>query len=553
MRKRWKVKEFTEKAKSLAKELDLDPIIVQILLNREIKEEDFRFFLNPSPSSFFCPHLLPDIEIAIDRIKKAVRKGEKVSLFGDYDVDGITSLAIFYDYIKNQPVETSFYIPHRLKEGFGLNKDAIKRIKRQGTNLLICFDCGTNSLEEIELAKALGIDTIVVDHHQPKEGYNFPFAFINPKRKDSRYPFNNLSSAALTFKLVQALKQSSCLNLLDLVALSIVCDVVPLKGENRALLKEGLKWLKRTNRLALNVLCQTSGVKIENIDTFHLGYILGPRINASGRVDSAKYALEIFLTQDIVQARKLAYKLEEYNRLRRDIENVVLREAEETLARDYGDFSAIVVHKEGWHHGILGIVASRLVDKYYRPTFVIGFEQQRGRGSARSIANFNLMEALGHCEQYLANYGGHKKAAGIEIFYKDVDGFKQRIGEVAKKLLSPQDLIPVLDIDLEIEFKDISLELAIALEKLKPFGEGNPLSLFLTRKVSVKQAPKLINSGMYSIWLTDSKYTYEAIFFERNEFLDLVNYGKDLDIVYALEENRFHNSVKLVLKDVRLH
>ncbi|MCM8774447.1 MAG: single-stranded-DNA-specific exonuclease RecJ [Candidatus Omnitrophica bacterium] len=551
MRKRWKIGKLTDKAKFIAKKSSLNPIIVQILINRNIEENDFSDFLN-NKGHFYSPLLLPDMKIALERIKRAIKDRERICLFGDYDVDGITSLVIFYDYIKETGVEFSFYIPHRLKEGFGLNREAIKKIKEEGTSLVICFDCGTNSNDEVNLARSLGMDMIIVDHHFPKEGVNTPLAFINPKRRDSSYPFSFLTSASLAFKLVQALKDNDCLHLLDLVALSLVCDVAPLIGENRNLLKEGLKLLREAKRPCIDILCKSSGIKSENIDTFHLGYILGPRINASGRVNTAKDSLEMFINPDKNRLEEYVKRLEEHNRLRKEIEKRILEEAEEDISRYIKDYPTIVVYREGWHQGILGIVASRLVERYYRPAFVFGFQNERGKGSARSIANFNLMEALNYCSQYLTTYGGHTQAAGIEIVYKNIEEFKNKLNEVAGKFLSPQDYLPCLDIDLEVELTDINLDLVKSIDNLKPFGEGNPQPLFVTRGVFVKQPCKKNSNGIYSVWLSKNELTYEGIFFENNGLVDILNYGKFVDIVYSLERNYYYDSVRLVLRDVRL-
>lgn len=552
MRKRWKIKKNNPALAEIAKRNNLNPVIVQLLLNREIKEEEFHNFLNIDKTCLYDPLSLPDIKIASKRINDAIKNNEKIALFGDYDVDGITSLSIFNDYIKDTKANFSFYIPHRLNDGFGLNLDAIKKIKNEGANLLITFDCGTNAVKEIEYAKSLGIDTIVIDHHTPHDNFNAPYAFVNPKRKDSNYPFSDLSNGAVTFKLVQALKGNDCSHLLDLVALSTICDVVPLKGENRVIIKEGLKTMRKAKRLALDVLCQSSGIKPGNIDTFHLGFILGPRINASGRVNTAYDALNMFLTQDKATASSLASKLEECNRKRRLIESQVLQEAVEQAEKDKDDRYSFVVYSQGWHTGVLGIVASRLVDRYYRPVFVVGFNGDLGRGSARSIDGFNIVKALGKCENYCNEYGGHKKAAGLEINFNDIEKFKSEFEKTAREMIKTKDLIPVLNIDMQIKFSDINMPLVDDLEKFKPFGEGNIRPMFTTNKVLIKQKPKKVTKRMYSAWLCHDGFTYEAVFGQNNGFHDIINYTDKCDIVYSIEENRYHNNVRLLLKDVRI-
>ncbi|OQX81352.1 MAG: single-stranded-DNA-specific exonuclease RecJ [Candidatus Omnitrophica bacterium 4484_70.1] len=547
MRKEWKIKNPFPQTQILAKKYNLNPIMVQLLLNRGIKEEDFFSFLNPNYSLLLSPFLLPDMEKAVKRIKKAVEHKEKIFLFGDYDVDGITSLVIFYEYLKNFASSVSFYIPHRIEEGYGLNIEAIKRMKKEGISLLICFDCGTDAYREIEKAKSEGIDVIVVDHHTPKREDFSPYAFINPKRVDSSYPFKDLSSAALSFKLVWALEEKIPLYLLDLVALSVVCDIVPLKGENRLFLKEGIKWLRSGHRETINILCKIAKIDFHNLTPYHLGYILGPRINASGRISSAKEALNLFLVEDKKEKEKIAYQLEEYNQKRRAIEARIIEEAER-MVEDKEDF-VYVLYKDGWHPGVLGIVASKFVEKYWRPTFIIGINEMLGRGSARSIPQVNLVEILNPCQEYLIEYGGHKKACGFKIHREYLEEFKEKVNQITKEKLEGNYPSPFWDIDIEVKFKDINLSLLREIEKLEPFGEGNEPPLFLTSKVLPKSLPKKKNSK-YSFWLSDGSLTLEAIVSDE-QLIDIVNYGSYLDIIYYPQSSSL-NQIRLVVKDLRL-
>lgn len=555
MVEKWIIHNISPHAQKLAKKYNLNELIVHLLLRREIPEGEFLSFLDPCCSHLHSPLLLPDMERAVTRIQKAMAQREKMCLFGDYDVDGITSLSIFYEYIGRFPAAVSFYIPHRIEEGYGLNKKAIRKIGNEGITLLICFDCGTNAKEEIELARSLGIDVIVVDHHTPSGGENFPYAFINSKRKDSVYPFRDLSGAGLTFKLVQALAGKDCFELLDLVALSVVCDVVPVKGENRIFLKEGIRQLKETSRVGIQALCEISGIKQTAIEPYHLGYILGPRINACGRMADARQALGLFNSSDKEYVRKVALQLDEYNRLRRSVESAILREAEELIEREFKDDTAFVLHKDGWHPGVLGIVAAKLVDRYRRPTFVIGFSEKmserKGRGSARSIPGFHLMEALELCKDFLYTYGGHKKAAGIEIFKEYIDDFREKLNSITQQQAAEKSL-PVLDIDAELPFHNINMAFVEDVEKLKPFGEENNRPLFLTRNLLSKTLPKKKSGNRYFFWVSDGCLTYEALFYKSDEFLDIVNYGSSLDIVYSLEKDYYYNSMRLVIKDLRL-
>jgi len=557
--KNWIVRNFSPQAFVLSKKYNINPVLAQLLINRDIREEEFFSFLEPRVDNLFSPFLLPDIDKALERIRKAIERGERVCLLGDYDVDGVTSLVIFYEYIKNFPLQISFYIPHRIHEGYGLTKNVLEKVKGGGVTLLICFDCGTNSYQEARLAKSLGIDVIVVDHHTPKKGLNNDFyAFLNPKREGSSYPFKELTSAGLAFKVVWALRRNFPFDLLDLVALATVCDVVPLKGENRIFLSEGIKWLRSNYRPAISALCESAKITPKNIEPYHIGYILGPRINACGRVADAKKILDFLLCYDTEQLRESAKIIEDYNRQRKAIESEVLREAEEIVERDLKEDFALVVYRDGWHPGVLGIVASKLVERFWRPTLVIGVENNRGKGSGRSIPGIHIMEVLEECRELLSTYGGHKKAAGIEISKENLEKFKYKFNEVVERRVGSKRFLPNLEIDLELPFKYISVKLVQELEKLKPFGEENSYPLFLTRNVHVKSPPKKVNisSGkqtkLYNFWITDGTYTYEAVSSEDNQFFDLLNYGASLDIVYSLERNSYYDNVRLVIRDIRI-
>ncbi|MDD4182768.1 MAG: single-stranded-DNA-specific exonuclease RecJ [Candidatus Omnitrophica bacterium] len=549
-RRIWKIKEVTPQAKLLSQKHNISVYLAQILLNRSIEEKELPAFLSHNIESLHSPFLLPDIQKAIRRIEKAIEDKEKIIVVGDYDVDGVTSLAIFNEFVKGHQNLFSFYIPHRVNEGYGLNTDVIEKAKKDNQTLLIAFDCGTNSLKEIELAHSYGIDAIVIDHHHPKEGLNKAYAFINPKRSDCNYPFKDLSAGALAFKFLQALTKKDCSEALDLVALSLVCDVVPLKGENRILLKEGLRVLRVSKRPAIEALCKVAKIRQENISTFHIGYILGPRINASGRVASAHDSLQMFLSEDRGNVLNIALKLQEYNLKRKAIEMNILKEAEQKIEQDASNEYAIVVSGENWHSGVLGIVASRLADKYYRPSFVISFDDISGRGSARSIHSVHLMEALKECASSLSGYGGHKKAAGLEIFKEGLEEFKQRINTYIKNNTKPIDLIPILDIDLRLNFSDVSMGLIEELERLEPFGEENTKPMFISCSICKKNKPKRINSG-YSIWLSDGEKTLEGAIYDK-EILEVIEYAENFDIAYSLDKNNYHNEPLLVIRDVRL-
>lgn len=548
--KLWRVKEASPFAQAFADRCKITSALAQVLINRNIAETDVPSFLEPTIETLHSSLLLPDIEKAVHRIKTAVSRREKILIAGDYDVDGITSAACFYEFIKDYQGLFSFYIPHRVKEGYGLKKEAVEKAKRQASALIVCFDCGTNSLEEIELAAKYGIDVIVVDHHHPKDNLNRPYAFVNPKRSDSLYPFKDLSAGAVSFKLLQALTGRPCRQALDLVALSLVCDVVPLVGENRALLREGLNYIRQSPRLAIKALCRASSLKQESISAFHLGFILGPRINAAGRVAHAMDSLELFLTEDQQKADKIASQLGEFNRLRKNIEAEIQKQAQQEIDKDICGRHAIVVSGENWHPGVLGIVASRLMDKYWRPAFVISFEDNVGRGSARSIPGIHLMQALDECRGHLHIYGGHSKAAGLHLFKEQLDDFKNKINSFVKDNITEESLLRVIELDLALTFKDISMPLVEELLKLEPFGEANPKPLFVSYGVGKKSAARKIPLG-FSLWLSNQGMVFEGVVYNR-DLMTILDYGDNFDIVYSLEKNTYHNTPRLTIKDCRL-
>lgn len=546
-RKAWKVAKPHPTVNTLAKKYNINPYLIQILLNRNICESEFESFLKPSVLQFHDPLLLPDIEKAVKRVNQALNDKEKVLVFGDYDVDGITSLAIFNEFAQKYPGQFSFRSPHRVEEGYGLSSKAVEDAIKDNVSLIITFDCGTNSPQEVALANSANIDVIVIDHHTLGSEVADAFALINPKREDSKYPFSELSGAALSYKFLQALTNKVCYQALDLVALSLVCDVVSLRGENRSLLREGLKVIRESSRPAIIALCRAGSIRQKYIDTFHIGFVLGPRINASGRVAHPEHALQLFLTQDQSQADDLAIKLGEYNRKRRNIETEILKEADEKIKDKVAGLSAIVVAQDGWHPGVLGIVASRLADKYQRPSFVISFDQDKGKGSARSTQNVHLLSALDQCKEHLVVYGGHSRAAGLEVSREKLDSFRQQMNSFIEANTSPEDFIPSLSIDAVLTLRDVNRDLAMQLERLTPYGEANPKPLFCAYSLIKKTQPKPAGKG-FSLWLSDDQRTFEAYFYDKN-ILEAISAADSFDIVFSLQMNYYHNAPRLVIRD----
>ncbi len=549
-RQRWEVKNTLGQNKKISAGPGINPILADILLSRGVKEEEITSFLYSSLEHLHPAKLLPHIGRAKARIKKAVSKKEKVMVLGDYDVDGVTSLAVFYEFTKKHPGIFSFYIPHRVKQGYGLSNEVVNNAKKGAIDLIIAFDCGTNSYQEIRYAKSLGIDVIIVDHHLPQVKKFNPVALVNPKIKGSKYPCRDLTAAALSFKLLQFIEEKNCYHALDLVALSIVCDVVPLLGENRTLLKAGINSLKKSNRPAVKALCKIAKIKQKNINNFHIGYILGPRINASGRIAHAKDALELFLTDNTEKACEIALKLNKYNQLRKNVEKQILKEAEERIKNNLCGEHALVVGGSGWHQGVLGIVASRLKDRYCRPSFVVSFDGKKAKGSGRSVEGVHLMDMLDKCSGSLNTYGGHKKAIGMELEQAKLDLFREEINLAIGKNTDANDFISVLRIDAKLNFRQINIDFVNELGLLSPYGEANPKPLFLSEGIKKKKNIQRIKSW-YSAWLTDGDKTFETILYNK-DLAEIISYGEKFDIAFSLNKDSYHNYPRLILRDCRL-
>ncbi|MFC1515103.1 single-stranded-DNA-specific exonuclease RecJ, partial [Candidatus Omnitrophota bacterium] len=440
--KKWKVIERTEESAQLAQDAGISRVVAHLLVARSIKDKEAaQRFLYPKRSYLFEPQRLSDMVPAVARIRKAIEEKQKILLFGDYDVDGITSLAMLGDYLRRRGADCEVVIPCRTSQGYGFNEQALEDARTQDKELIIALDCGTNSLI-LDKAQASGIDVIVVDHHQAFER-KLSFLLINPKRLDCPYPFKTLSTGALVFKLISALKGIFAHEYLDLATLSIVCDVAPLVDENRILVKLGLEKMRNDPCVGVASLIESNSIKKESIDTFHLGWILGPRLNASGRIAKAYPSFQLLASSSKQEAQELVAVLDKNNKERkvksRDLLNQALAkvESEVDLREDY----VIVLAEEDWHTGILGIVASNIKERYSRPTFLISMKDEAGKGSGRSIEGFHMIKALERCGEFLKDYGGHKKACGISIDKGQVEDFRRAINKIAKEELKAKDLV----------------------------------------------------------------------------------------------------------------
>lgn len=537
---------------TLSQELGLSKILAQILANRGIKtKEEAEKFLNVKIDHLLDPYSFLDMPKAVSLIRQAAGNKEKVMVCGDYDVDGITSTALLELTLSKIGLDVLHYIPHRIKEGYGLNKNILHFAEQKKIKLLITADCGINNHEEIKELRRNHIDVIITDHHEPLNS-DLPQAnsVINPKVKNSRYQYRDLAGVGVAYKLCQAVTEEKLFEDLDLVSLGTIADVVPLTGENRIFAKEGLIRLSQTKKTGLKALIEASGIKDKKITSSFVSFILGPRLNASGRMDSAEIALNLLMSEKQTEAEGLAQIIEAHNRQRQKIEGKVLEEAEALIDREvnFKDHKIIVIAKEGWHPGVLGIVASKLVDKFYRPAIVISLNYDLCKGSARSIKNFHLFQALSECKHLLEDFGGHAYAAGLVIAKDSIEDFKKSINRLAKEKLVLADLLPSLDIDMELALSDLNEPAIAELEALEPYGTGNPEPLFYTRNLKIKGEPQVLGRNTLKFWVTDGDTTYQAIGFGLGGFRDSLLNADVFDLVYTPRMDNWQGEENILLE-----
>ena len=559
MNKKWVYNEINlEKVNEIKEKYKLTDLIANILVKRNIVEDtEIKTFLEPTRSDFYDPFLLNDMEIAVNRIIKAIKNKESIIIYGDYDVDGITSISVLKQFLENRGIQVSQTIPNRLDEGYGLNKDAIERIAEEKHTLMITVDCGISGIEEIEYANSLGIETIVTDHHEPLDILPNALAIIDPKRKDNKYPFNQLAGVGVVFKLIQAiskkleLDEKEYLKYLDLVAIGTISDIVPLIDENRVIAKLGLKLVEVTKNIGLKTLINSLGY--QQINSMTISFGVAPRINACGRMGQAEEALKLFLTQDVLEAQSLTDKLNEYNRVRQEIEKKIYEDAIEKIEKNnMKDNNCIVLSGENWHHGVIGIVASKITDMYFKPSILICMEEEEGKGSGRSIPGFDLHNALCKTSNHLLKYGGHEMAVGLSLYKKDFEAFKNSFEEYASSC-NLEEIIPIINIDKQVTDKELTVESVKDLEKLEPYGEANKRPLFLYKNLKVDSIRSLTEGKHMKLTLkTDSNNIIVAMGFNMGNRAEEFVIGDKVDIVGTLELNSFNGleSVQFNLKDI---
>lgn len=562
MIKKWMYSKFdNDKVKSVAEQNGISELLARILLNRSFDDKDaIDVFLHPKIDNLYDPFLMNDMQIAVDAIIDACNNHEKITIYGDYDVDGITSVAVLKMFFADMGVEAEYYLPSRLEEGYGLNNNALDKIAANGTKLLITVDCGISAYEEVEYAKKLGLKVIVTDHHECPEILPNAIAVVDAKRPDSTYPFNSLAGVGATFKLIQAISyklefdRKRYLKYLDIVALGTIADIVPLIDENRIIVNFGLILMKQTRNIGLQALIRVSGYEGgEALNSTAVSFGLAPRINASGRMGKADLALELLLEKDIDKAYKIALELSETNKERQDVEKSIIDEALNIIERDkLYEKDIIVVYNKDWHHGVIGIVASKITELYYKPSILISIEDGVGKGSGRSIEGFDLHEALSNCTDLLLKFGGHEMAIGLSIAEENIEKFAEKVEKIANEK-GTKDLQATVKIDAEVSAHDISFQTLQEIELLKPFGEANPAPVFAYKNVKVEGVRLLSNEKHLKLTLKDGTNVFDAIAFNMGNKKYSIKIGDKIDVLHSIELNKFNGieKIQLNVKDIK--
>ena len=556
MNKKWVYNNVDEnKVLEIKEKYGLSELLANILVGRNIIEENqIKVFLEPTRNDFYDPFLLPDMEIAVPRIINAIENKEKIVIYGDYDVDGITSISVLKKFLEDRGLDVSEHIPNRLDEGYGLNKEAIDEINKSGCKLMITVDCGISGLEEVEYANSLGIETIITDHHEPLDELPKAIAVIDAKIKTNKYPFNQLAGVGVVFKLIQAisiklgLDEKEYLKYLDLVCIGTISDIVPLIDENRVIAKLGLKLVEVTRNIGLRTLLDSIGCK--KINSMSVSFGIAPRINACGRMGHADEALKLFLTNDKSEAIALTQKLNDYNKERQDIEKNIFEEALNKINEEnIEEKSAIVLGGDNWHHGVIGIVASKITDMYFKPSILICFEDNKGKGSGRSIPGFDLHKALCETSQYLEKYGGHAMAVGLSLSKEKFEDFKKVFQEYADSK-DINEIVPIINIDKLITEKELNLE---AVRDLEPFGEANKCPLIAYKNLKIDSIRVLTEGKHMKLTLkTEKNNIITAMGFNMGYRAEEYLIGDKVDIVGTLEINAFNGNenIQFNLKDI---
>ena len=558
MSKKWQVYQVdNKKVEQIQQKYGVNKLLATILANRGIVEEkQIDKFLHPKRSDFYNPYEMPDMEIAVNRIAKAIENKEKTIIYGDYDVDGITSVTVLKSFLEERGLKVDEYIPNRLNEGYGLNNKAVETIASQGYTLMITVDCGISAIEEVKYANELGIETIITDHHEPGNELPDALAVVDAKRKDNKYPFRNLAGVGVVFKLLQAigmrlgLEEKEYLKYLDIVCIGTISDIVPLVDENRVIVKLGLKLVEQTKNLGLRSILKSAGYS--KIDSTTISFGVAPRINASGRMGHQEDALKLFLSKEINEVNELTQKLNDYNRIRQETEKNIYAEAIKQIEKDnLAKRNTIVVMGKNWHHGVIGIVSSKITEMYFKPSILLCEEDDYGKGSGRSIPGFDLYEALTECKEFIDRFGGHSMAIGINIKKENFENFKDKLEEIATQK-HIEDIVPILKIDAQVSLDEISKDMVDSLKELEPFGEENKTPVFVFKNLKIDSIRALSEGKHLKLTLKDSKNIVNAIGFNLGELTNEYKIDDRVDVVGNLEINSFNGmeNIQINIKDI---
>lgn len=552
-------------AKELGEKLGLSPILAQLLIARGITTESAaKRYFRPQLADLINPFLMKDMDVAVDRINDAMGRKERIMVYGDYDVDGCTSVALVYKFLQQFYSNIEYYIPDRYEEGYGLSTKGIEYAHKQDVKLIIILDCGIKAFDEINYAKTLGIDFIICDHHVPDDTMPNAVAILNPKRPDDTYPFKHLCGCGVGFKLMQAFAKnnnipfSRLISLLDFCAVSIAADIVPVTDENRILAYHGLKQINQNPNIGLKAIIDVCGLQGREISMSDIIFKIGPRINASGRMENGKMSVDLLVEKDYLNALQKAHQIDTYNEQRKDIDKQMTEEANQIVARleSQKHQSAIVIYDENWKKGVIGIVASRLTEMYFRPTVVICRDGELATGSARSVTGFDVYSAIKSCSDLLINFGGHTYACGLTLRWIDVPEFCRRFHEYVEENILPTQIEPTLDIDAEIDFKDINKRLHNDLKRFAPFGPCNTKPIFCTRGVYDYGTSKVVGREQEHIKLelVDSKSSnvINGIAFGQSASARYIKSKRSFSIAYTIEENIYkRGTMQLQIEDIR--
>ena len=564
MQKRWLFEgEFEYDAVlSLQQEVNISESLATLLVQRGVRsEEEAKSYFKPRISDLHNPFLMKDMDLAVARLNQAIRNEEKVMIYGDYDVDGTTSVATFFGFLSSNYSGFSYYIPDRYKEGYGVSVDGIEYAAGENIKLIITLDCGIKAINQVELAKSKGIDVIICDHHRPGEDLPNAVAILDPKRSDCEYPYKELSGCGVGFKLLQGFCQDNNIleeklfQYLDLVAVSIASDIVPITGENRTMAYFGLKKLNQKPRPGLEALVNLCKSRKE-LTISGIVFGIGPRINAAGRMDHAGSAVDLLLAKSIDEAEQMATSIDHQNDERRNFDSTITEEALEMIANSEDILSAksTVLFKHDWHKGVIGIVASRCIEKFYKPTIILTESNDMATGSARSVDGFDVYEAIAECSDLLEQYGGHKYAAGVTMDVENVEAFKERFEEVVSRNITEEQMIPVIKIDTVIFLDEISERFYQIVSRMAPFGPKNMQPVFVSENVYATHAKLLKGEHLkFTVKQDGTNASFDAIGFGLGEYIDLVDSGMRFHLAYTVEENDFRGmkSLQLMIKDIK--